>query len=329
MSRDNDERGEPIDVEFEPARQERRQGGIGGGATLLLAIVAAGAGAAGGAIGPRVPAVKSALDSAFPAAAVSGPEAMAPDAVADINSRLGAIETLLNTPLPLAAAGQAGDAGTVQRVVALQAGLRDFEARLNALPTSEQVSALLADVRRLQEELPAVAAEARTAGAAARASYAIIAAGEASNTSGPFEQAHAALAVLLPDNPHVIALAPLARAGAPTRSQLRDDFERLDNDIIRVAAQSQAGAGFWGRVQAALAQWIVVRRRGGGDTPEGLVESAETALAQNNLARAIQQLNRLPQAPKRAAQPWIDQATRRLEIDEHIAAIRTEFSRGS
>jgi hypothetical protein len=322
MSRDNDERAEPIDVEFEPARQERRQGGIGGGAALLLAIVAAGAGAAGGAIGPRVPAVKSVLDGAFPAAALSGPETLAPDAVADLNSRLGAIETLLNTPLPLAAAGQAGDAGTVQRVIGLQAGLRDFEARLNQLPTSEQVSALLADVRRLQEELPA-------AGAAARASYAIIAAGEASNNSGPFELAHAALAVLLPDNPHVTALAPLARTGAPTRPQLRDDFERLDNDIIRVATQSQAGAGFWGRVQAALAQWIVVRRRGGGDTPEGLVESAETALAQNNLERAIQQLNRLPQAPKRVAQPWIDQATRRLEIDTHIAAIRTEFSRGS
>lgn len=134
---------------------------------------------------------------------------------------------------------------------------------------------------------------------------------------------------LLPNDPHVAALAPLARTGAPTRSELRDRFERLDNDIIRVATQSQAGAGFWGRLQAVLAQWIVVRRRGAGDSPAGIVESAEDALAEDNLQNAIQQLNRLPDAPKRIAQPWIDDATRRLEIDTHMAAIRTELSRGS
>lgn len=330
MSRDDeDERGgaEPIDAEFEPARTPPRTG-VSGGTALLLAIAAAGAGAAGGAVAPRVPAVQSALDQVLPSK-IAGAGATAPEAIAAVDQRLDTIETLMNTPLSVAAAGQAGDAGTGARVFALQAGLRDVEAQLRQLPTTEQVTTLVAEVRRLQEELPAVAAEARSAGIAARASYAVVAAGEASRASGPFEQAHAALAALLPEDPNVAALAPLARTGAPTRIELRDRFERLDNEIIRAAMESQAGAGFWGRIQAVLAQWIVVRRASGGDTPDAIVTRAEAALASDQLDVAIRELNKLPEAPRRVAQPWIDDATRRLDIDTRLAAIRTELSRGS
>ncbi len=328
MSRDDDERerSEPIDVDYEPARGEGRRG-PGAMSALVLAAVAVAAGAAGGAVAPRIPAVQSALERVLPAGAAA--PSQAPTDVANMQKRLDAIDALMNTPLSVAAAGEAGDAGTAARVYALQAGLRDFEAQLNRLPTSEQVSTLVTEVRRLQEDLPAVAAEARSAGIAARASYAVVAAGEASRASGPFEPAHAALAALLPNDPHVTALAPLARTGAPTRLELRDRFERLDNDIIRVATQTQAGAGFWGRLQALFAQWIVVRRSGAGDTPAGIVESAEEALAGDNLRGAIEHLNRLPEAPKRIAQPWIDDASRRESIDTHMTAIRTELSRGS
>ena len=131
----------------------------------------------------------------------------------------------------------------------------------------------------------------------------------------------------MPNDPNVAALEPLARVGAPTRIELRDQFGRLDNEIIRAARQSQAGAGFWGRIQAALAQWIVIRQAGAGDTPEGIVDRAEQFLAADRLADAIQELNRLPDAPKRVAQPWIRDAQRRLEIDTRITAIRQELSR--
>ncbi|MBX9746557.1 MAG: hypothetical protein K2X34_06630, partial [Hyphomonadaceae bacterium] len=264
MSRDDDDgergRGEPIDVEYEPYREERR-GGIGMGTALVLALVAAGVGAAGGAVAPRLPVVQGALNSSFPVQAADGlPVATTTEGVASLDQRLDAIEALINTPLAVAASDGAGDAGSMARVLALQSGLREVEQRLSQMPSSQEVTALIGEVRRLQEELPAVAAEARAAAVAARASYAVVAAAEASRSSGPFEQAHQSLAALLPDDPNVLALAPLARTGAPTRIELRDQFSRLDNEIVRAARQSQAGAGFWGRIQAALAQWIVVRR---------------------------------------------------------------------
>ncbi len=318
-------RGEPIDVEFEPAERHygRPSGGIGGGTALLLAIFAAGAGAAGGAVAPRVPAVRAALDSAMPQQAAGGVETA--EAAAALDTRLDAVEAIVNAPLAEGASVDDPNA----RLFALQASLRGVEGRLSQMPSSAEVSALVAEVRRLQEELPAVAAEARAAGTAARASYAVVAAAEAARSSGPFEQAHQALVALLPNDPNVAALAPLARTGAPTRAELRDRFERIDTDIIRSAREAQAGAGFWGRIQAALAQWIIVRRSGEGDTPTGVVERASQRLAADDLAGAVQEVNRLSGAPKQVAQRWLTDAQRRLEIDQRITAIRTELSRSS
>ncbi len=330
MSRhDEAERGraEPIDVEFEPAEREAH-GGIGMGTALLLAAVAAGVGVAGGAVAPRLPAVQTALDGAFPAGGESQ-NTPAEEAQIDaaLDQRINRIENLLNTPLGQAANGQSGDAATYERVVALQSGLRDVEQRLANMPSTEAVTQLVAEVRRLQEDLPAVAQQARTASEAARAAFAVAAMSEATANSGPFEQSYASLQALLPEDPNVLALAPLARTGAPTRIELRDRFDRLDNEIVRAAHQAQAGAGFWGRIQSALAQWIVIRNSGEGDTPAGVVERAQSALAGDDLATAVRELSSLSGAPRRAADPWIADANRRLEIDSRLTAIRTELSR--
>ncbi len=331
MARDEDAeraRAEAIDAEYEPAyRREERPRGVSGGTALLMAVLAAGAGAAGGAIAPRLPAVASALDGAFPVSNQTESADAGPEGEASAEARLAAIEAVLNAPLAVAASDDIADGGTAARVFALQGGLRDLETQLAAMPTSAEVNALVAEVRRLQEELPTVAAEARQAAIAARASYAVVAASEASRSSGSFEQAHAALAALLPEDPNVLALAPLARTGAPTRGELRDQFERLDIEVVRAAHQARAGAGFWGQIQATLAQWIVIRRAGGGDTPDAIVGRAQARLAADDLAGAIEELNRLSGAPKRVAQPWLNDAQRRLEIDQRIAAIRQELSR--
>lgn len=336
MSRDDDEaergRAEPIDVEYEPADRAysrgRGRGGIGGGTALILAVLSAGAGAAGGAVAPRVPAVNAALDRVVPVSDSSAPGGTQ-DSAAAIEARLDAIEGVMNTPLAVAASDGGGDAGTAARVFALQSGLREVEARLARMPSTEEVAALVTEVRGLQEQLPAVAQQARTASEAARAAFAVAAAGDASSRAGPFVESVESLKALLPDDPNVAALEPLARTGAPTRVELRDRFDRIDNDIIRAARQSQAGAGFWGRIQAALAQWIIVRRAGEGDTPSGVVERASAALEQDNLQGAIEQLNHLTGEPRRVAQPWITAAQRRLDIDSRLGAIRTELSRRS
>lgn len=325
-------RAEPIDVDFEPADRgyRRASNGVGFGTALTLAVLAAAGGAAGGALAPRVPEIDTLLDQAVPDATGSSlaAESQALTQKADaIDTRLKAVEDVMNTPLAEAASAGPEGANVAARVFALQSGLRDVETRLGQIPPSSEIAALVTEVQRLQQELPAVAAQSRTAAEAARAAFAVAAAADASRSSGPFEQSFASLEALLPEDPNVAALAPLARTGAPTRSELRDQFAALENDIIRAAREAQAGAGFWGRFQAALAQWITVRRAGEGDTPTGVVERASQRLAADDLAGAVQEINRLSGPPAQVADRWLQNARRRLEIDTRLAAIRTELSR--
>lgn len=332
---DSPERGraEPIDVEFEetarPRKRTRRSssgGGIGFGAALLLAAFAALAGAALGALAPRIPAVASALDQVAPAPAAPA-AAPAPDAsqFSGLDQRVRTIEGLIAPTAEAASAG--GDVSA--RVIALQAGLNNVESRLAQLPNSQQIQELVAEVQQLRAQVPALEQQSRVASESARAAFAVTAAADASRSSGPFEQSYGALAALLPDNPHVQALAPLARTGAPTRVELRDQFADLENDIVRASRIANAGAGFWGRIQAALAQWVTIRRRGEGDTTVGVVERASRRLAADDLAGAVQEVSRLSGAPARTAEPWLTAARRRLAIDTHLTAIRTELSRRS
>lgn len=326
----NDARGEPIDVEFEPAERERLYRrppaqGIGYGTALTLAVLSAGAGAAAGALAPRVPEIRSALDQVLPEPAAE--PASAPGqagSLANIEQRVAAIEAIVNMPL-----GEAASAGgdVTQRVFAIQAGLRDVQAQLQQIPSSSEISGLTAEVQRMQQALPAIEASSRSAAEAARAAFAVAAAAEASRSSGPFEQSYASLQALLPNDPNVLALAPLARTGAPTRNELRDRFADIEIDIIRAARSAQSGAGFWGRLQAALAQWIVIRRAGEGDTPAGVVERAGRRLAADDLAGSIAELSRLSGPARQVAEPWLRDARKRLEIDTRLAAIRTELSR--
>lgn len=329
MSRDDTaDRAEPIDVDFEPADQPRR-GGIGFGSALVLALIASGAGAAGGALAPRVPELDALLDQAVPdsTSTAGTPDSRLVQTDQALNARLQAIEAIMNAPLAEAASADASGGNVAARVFALQSGLREVEQRLGQIPPSSQIAALVTEVQTMQQQLPAIAAESRTASEAARAAFAVAAAAEASRSSGPFEQSFASLQALLPEDPNVVALAPLSRTGAPTRSELRDHFDRIDQSVLRAAREAQAGAGFWGRIQAALAQWIIISRAGQGDTPDGVIERANQRLAADDLAGAIQEINRLSGPARQVAQPWLNDAQRRLEIDTRLAAIRTELSR--
>jgi hypothetical protein len=71
----------------------------------------------------------------------------------------------------------------------------------------------------------------------------------------------------------------------------------------------------------------VIRRAGSGDTVDDIVDRADQRLQAGRLDQAVAELNRLPAAPKRVAQAWINDAQRRLEIDTRLTAIRQELSR--
>jgi hypothetical protein len=317
---DRTERGdEPIDAEFEEAsrRRPRASGGVSFGVVVACSTAAALGGAVMGAAATRTPALE-------PALAAFGPRDDAKSTQDDdaLNARLALLEARWSQVET--ATGGVDGAAIAGRIVELQNTVHSLESRIG----DANFAAVAAQVAALQAETDTIRAQSNSAAIAARAAFAVSAATEAARASGPFEQAYATLETILPGDPNIVALAPLAKTGAPSRQELKEQFETLEGKIVRAARISAAGAGFWGRLQAFLAQFVTVRRTGESETPTGMVERASARLASDDVAGAVAELSRLTGPAAQVAGPWVQRARTRLEIDARLAAIRAELSRG-
>lgn len=308
-------RDEPIDAEFEPARHGRRpDNSVGLGTVLVCSALAAVGGAGMGAAASHAPPFdRFAGESRAPAPAALDP-ALA-QRLAAMEARWRAIET---------ATGGGDAAAITARMLELQALVDGLEDRIG----DADLVAIARQVAALQSDTDSIRAQSESAAIAARAAFAVAAAAEAARASGPFEQAYATLETILPGDPNVLALAPLAKTGAPSRQELKEQFASMEDKIVRAARISASGAGFWGRVQSFLAQFVTVRRTGEGDTPTGMVERASARLDNDDVAGAVAELSRLTGPAAQVSGPWLQRARARLEIDARLAAIRAELSRG-
>lgn len=314
---------QPIDAEWEPTDRMRSsrlqtvaEGGVGLGTAITLSVVAAFAGAGMGAVASRSPALNS-LDAETRGAAPAPSVDLGP-----VDARLRQLESKF-VSVDAAAVGVDG-AEITGRVLTLQETVAALQNRIGGA----DLAAMAAQVARLQADTDTIRAQSDAAAVAARAAFAVAAASEAARASGPFEQAYATLETILPGNPNIVALAPLARAGAPSRQELKEQFASMEDNVVRAARISASGAGFWGRVQAFLAQFVTIQRSGQGDTPVGMVERASGRLNSDDVAGAVAELSRLTGPAAQVAGPWIQRARARLEIDARLAAIRAELSRG-
>jgi hypothetical protein len=296
---------------------------------FFFSLLAAMAGAAAGVFAPRVPQVANAVNQILPPAVdPAGAQILAQ--TPQIDQRLQAVERVVNGVAETASAGGGDPANAAARVFALQATVAEVQSRLAAIPSPDQITTLTTEVQRLQTEIPAIQASAAAATRAAEAAFAVAAVDQASRKSGPFEADYATLVAMLPENPDVVALEPLAKTGAPTLIELRDQFATLDNEIVRAGLKAQAGAGFVGRVQSTMSQWITVRRVDQvGDSADAIVARASARLDAQDIAGAVGELETLQGAPREVAGGWIDAARRRMDIDTRLGAVRAQLARRS
>ena len=248
-------------------------------------------------------------------------------ATAALQTRVDALEARASKSLAFETASGIEPADLAARLMGLQNQTKDIETKLAAAATAQDLASVSADVKKLQGDFADVAKGAKDAIEAAKAAYAVSAATDASRSSGPFQQAYASLQAVLPDDPNVIALAPLSAKGAPTKAELRDQFGKLNLEILRASRAAESGGGLWGQLQAALAQFVVIRQTGAGDTTGDVVQRASDRLDADDLDGAVAQVARLRGAGAQVAAPWLQQARLRLEIDQRLAAIRAELAR--
>ena len=248
-------------------------------------------------------------------------------ATAALQARVAALEGRASKSLAFETASGIDPADLASRLQGLQSQTKDIQSKLTATASANDLAMVSTDLKKLQGDFADVAKGAKDAIEAAKAAYAVSAATDASRSSGPFQQAYMSLQAVLPDDPNVIALGPLSSKGAPTKAELRDQFAKLNLEIVRASRAAEAGGGLWGQIQAALAQFIVVRQTGGGDMPNDVVQRASNRLDADDLAGAVTEIARLRGAGAQVAAPWLKQAQLRLEIDTRLAAIRAELAR--
>ena len=248
-------------------------------------------------------------------------------AAASLQVRVAELEKKAGGIAMFEAAAGASPAQLMARIVAIETQQKALSIKLDAAATSAQLVGVSDNLKVLQGQFSDVAQGAKAATDAARAAYAVSAATDASRSSGPFEPAYAALLGVLPEDQNVLALAPLARRGAPTREELNEQFGKIEIELVRAARVGDPGPGMWGQMQASLAQFIVIRKVDAPDESNDLVESASARVRANDLEGAVARLSQLKGESAKVVAPWLEKAKARVEIDARLAAIRTQLSK--
>ncbi|HTX51037.1 MAG TPA: hypothetical protein VME40_16815, partial [Caulobacteraceae bacterium] len=115
----------------------------------------------------------------------------------------------------------------------------------------------------------------------------------------------------------------LAALGAPSRAELGASFPDSAARAAVIAREPAKDASLLAKLSWMIGRVVIVRRvapdAGGVD---GVLYKAQLQAGAGDLEDALATLRALPAPARQALRQWTDAATRRVEIDQHIAAVR-------
>lgn len=322
------------------APPERNSGGFG--AALLGGVLAAALGfvvARTEILDPFLPASWQAADASDLIEPLNTAIQTQSDRIDGLEGRIAAIPQPDLGPLETAVSALEAGIGSVdERAKTVQSGFADLEARLTALekrPVTESVSpeAIAAyenELTRLRDavaaqrgEVEALLDEARahdqSAAEAARRAAAQTALARlrvALEAGAPFAAAAEELAangVSLPEN-----VAAVSAEGVATMASLRAGFAPAARGAL-ASARSGGQEGLGAFLQRQLGARSVEPRE--GDDADAVLSRAEAALTGGDLATALSEIGKLPEAAQPALAEWAASAQRRHEAIQAAAAL--------
>jgi len=182
------------------------------------------------------------------------------------------------------------------------------------------------DVARLDGRMTALETAQQSVADAAASALAVSTLAEAASGSRPFSEELAGLQRVLPGSASLRALEPLARLGAPTRAGLGVQFGNLAGRAASAARNPGADADLFARTRYALSSIVSIRHVGSikGSTPDAILARAQVLLDEGDIEGAVAALEALPDPAREVLAPWFAAANRRIEIDRHIASVRSD-----
>jgi hypothetical protein len=289
------------------SRSTDRQGYLGPakagfiGGLISAGIVAAGLFAFGPAsdLGDRLSAMESALGDKATRRTVEAVDKRAATVEAALQSVRSDLDKLAQRPVP-------PDIGPVNsRIDRLERSLSEVASR----PTEPAAG-------------PVTTAPPRAAAVPETARLAVsMLVRDAVSRGTPYGNEIAALETAGADPQALARLKSFAQTGAPTPAKLAADFAPLGEKLARSPQPSSDGV--MDRISATLSRVVKVRPVGNaqGEDAPAIAARAEAALRRGDLAAALDALQRLPEADRRQAQPFIDTLTARVAAGQAADAL--------
>lgn len=266
--------------------------------------------------------------------ATTNANAIDPKAVDALNQRIAKLEDSL-TKLPVAP--PANDTALAERVTAVAASstqareraeaaekaVADLRASVQDVSKTANAGASSADLAPLQQRIAALEQAAKTANAdiakataadnAARLALSAASLRDAVLRGAPFNEELAQARALGADDKTLAPLAAYAASGVPGERALASELSALLPGMIKSAGSPPASGGFFERLQANAGQLVRVRPVDApvGDDVATVLARLEVSAAKADIAAALTDLGKLPEAQRAPAQGWIVKAQNR------------------
>jgi hypothetical protein len=258
--------------------------------------------------------------AAKPAAAGADPRALT-----DLDARVAKVEQAAAAPR-----STPPDPALVSRIAALEAAVRDAKARADtALETAQKNSAqpaaqaehkeiegLAARIAALEQAAKSVdekiarATRSAEADRAGRLAFVAAALRSAAERGEPYAQELAAAKSLVADASALAPLEPFATTGVPRAPMLARELSQISGPILSAAGSAPREGGIFDRLQQNAERLVRIRpiSEAPGEDAGAIVTRAEAKASHSDIAGALSELSRLPDAVRAPAQAWIKKA---------------------
>lgn len=225
-----------------------------------------------------------------------------------------------------------GDAGSAAALAAINRELDGFRTEMAAqIKAAEDVRTAIATaadaatkkVETVEKEAERIRSEAEAAARAAAVTGGVARILAALESGAALDQPISELKAAGYEVPE--ALVSQAQ-GVPTLAALRDSFPEAARSALAVSVPEAAADDLWSRIAAFFRSQSGARSLAprAGEDPDAVLSRAEADLRAGDLAKAIDELQALPEPGRAAMAEWVAKAGRRLEAVNAARALEQQ-----
>jgi hypothetical protein len=279
-------------------------------------------------ISARLDKIQQALQARRPDAALEGRLTAAEAQTKALGDSLAALTRRVDD---IAAASQTGLAQAKAAAATAEAAKNTAEARAQRAdldPLVNRIAALESAVKALSAEVSQRTSSSTADDRVTRLTVAAEALRAAVERGAPYQAELGAVTALGADPNATAALAPFAAQGVPSAAQLGHELAVLAPALYRATDPAPSGGSLLARLESHAQRLVRITPVGtsaapAGDDASSVIARINGAAARDDVAAALAEIAKLPDAPRALADAWVKKAQARaaaIAASQRIAA---------